>query len=279
VIDDCSTEGNPEALVQAIGQGRVTFFRQPQNVGLIGNWNACVERAKGHWVHILHQDDLVLPGFYQHLQAAITTHPSIGALFCRHAFIDENGHWQGLSEIEQKTPGILTDWLERIAIVQRIQFPSMVVKRDAYEQLGGFCAAAHYAADWEMWKRISAHYLVWYEPQILACYRIHSASETSRMVQSGADIIDIRKAIEMSKAYLPDSQVEQLSQQAREHYALYALNTARRFVMSNNPQAAIAQIREALRCSLSVRVWRALFPLLRLLGKHWIGKHYMGMEQ
>jgi glycosyltransferase involved in cell wall biosynthesis len=279
VIDDCSTEGDSEGLVQAIGQGRVQFFRQPQNVGLIGNWNACIERSRGHWVHILHQDDLVLPGFYQQLQSPIHSQPALGALFCRHAFIDEDGHWQGLSSIEQKNPGILPNWLERIAVVQLIQFPSMVVKRSAYEQLGGFCADVHYAADWEMWKRISAHYPIWYEPQILACYRIHAASETSRMVQSGADIVDIRKAIEMSKAYLPEASADQLSQQAKEHYALYAINTAKRLVLSHDAQAAMTQVREALRCSLSISVWRSLFSLLRLMGKQWIGQKRMGSER
>ena len=32
--------------------------------GLAGIWNRCIERARGEWVHILHQDDIVLPGFY-----------------------------------------------------------------------------------------------------------------------------------------------------------------------------------------------------------------------
>jgi glycosyltransferase involved in cell wall biosynthesis len=33
VVDDCSTRDDPEAVVAELGRGRVSFFRQPQNVG------------------------------------------------------------------------------------------------------------------------------------------------------------------------------------------------------------------------------------------------------
>lgn len=47
----------------------------------------------------------------------------------------------------------------------------MVVRRDVYEQLGGFCPQAKSAFDWEMWKRIAVNYPVWYEPQTLVCFK------------------------------------------------------------------------------------------------------------
>lgn len=270
VIDDCSTEDDPESLVNEIGQGRISYFRHLQNQGLIGNWNTCIQRAKGHWVHMLHQDDIVLPGFYSQLQKGIEADPALGAAFCRHSHMDEDNHWHYLSNIERRTPGVLMNWIESIAVSQRIQFPSIVVKRSAYEKLGGFCNEAYYAADWEMWKRVSAHYPVWYEPQILACYRRHSGSETSRLVRSGVDIADIRKAIGISQAYLPAACAHSLSDQARKYYAFYALNTARQMLTNNDMEGAIAQIKEALRCSSSLKVLRYLFSLLKSGGTQWV---------
>jgi hypothetical protein len=35
VVDDCSTQDEPEELVREIGQGRVSFYRQPKNLGLM----------------------------------------------------------------------------------------------------------------------------------------------------------------------------------------------------------------------------------------------------
>src|SRR5690554_4625162 len=69
VIDDCSTDGDIEALVNELGEGRVGFFRQPKNVGSLRNFATCINRAKGRLIHILHGDDTVKPGFYQEINS------------------------------------------------------------------------------------------------------------------------------------------------------------------------------------------------------------------
>jgi glycosyltransferase involved in cell wall biosynthesis len=261
VIDDCSTKDNPEQLVKEIGQRRISFVQQSENLGQIKTWNNCIQRAYGHWIHILHQDDVVLPGFYNRLRKLIEQEQQIGAAFCRNIYMDEDGHWLNISELERKEPGILENWLELIATKQRIQFPAIVVKRSTYEELGGFCPDAYSASDWEMWKRIAANYLVGYEPQVLACFRLHSASESSRLIKYGANIAHTLQAIEISKSYLPDSDSEKWSRQAREYYAMYALNTASTMFSINEKMAAFNQIKEAFRCSYSLPVIMSLIKV------------------
>ena len=262
VVDDCSTQNDPETIVNEISRGRVQFYRQPRNLGIVANWNACIQRARGHWVHILHQDDLVLKGFYRCLQEALGKEPTVGAAFCRHSYIDEKDDCLVLSLLERETPGVLSDWLELIATMQRVQFPSIIVRRSTYEELGGFCPQARSAADWEMWKRIAAHYPVWYEPQLLASFRLHSASESSHLIRAGTNIADTRRAIEISKSYLPKAVTPELCIKAREYYALDALSRARSMLNRHDIAAAIAQIQEGLKCSNSPRVIRLLASLL-----------------
>src|SRR3954465_5734907 len=50
-IDDFSTDGDMEALVREVGKGRVTYFRQKENRGSLRNFETCLQRAKGHWIH------------------------------------------------------------------------------------------------------------------------------------------------------------------------------------------------------------------------------------
>jgi glycosyltransferase involved in cell wall biosynthesis len=150
VVDDCSTKDDPEAVVKDIGGTRVSFFRQPKNYGNSANFISCIQRARGHWVHILHGDDMVLPGFYRRLREAFKTEPTIGAAFCRHIYIEEDDNWRLLSPLERRTPGILSHWLERIAVMSLIQPPSIVVKRQVYEELGGFHPELSVGEDWEM---------------------------------------------------------------------------------------------------------------------------------
>ncbi len=261
VVDDCSTEEGIEELVQQVAGNRITFDRNPQNLGLINNWNECIKRARGEWIHILHQDDIVLPGFYSRLRELLEKEPNAGAGFCRHYYIDEQGQQRALSILEQEEAGIIPNWIEKISVMQRVQFASIVVKRSVYEALGGFCQDVGSAADWEMWKRIAAHYPVVFEPQPLAGYRLHSTSESSRLVSTGTNISDTRKSIEISQSYLPAEKAQNLSNQALEHYALYALNTAQTMLSQGEHQIAITQIQEALKCSQSSQVKEGVIHL------------------
>jgi hypothetical protein len=252
IIDDRSTKDNPEEVVAALGQGRVKFFRQPQNVGAQTNFTSCISRASGHWVHILHGDDMVRPGYYSRIRRAAEEAPSIGAAFCRYIYMDEDDHWQRFSEIERRTPGILADYLPPLARTNTIMFPAISVKRAVYEQIGGFHPHLFHSADWEMWKRVYLNCSVWYDPEPLALYRVHSASDSSTLMMTGANIADGRASIAVSQSYLPPGLAAALSYDARQHLALAALGSARQLLRAGHPRAALAQVREALKTQTSL---------------------------
>jgi glycosyltransferase involved in cell wall biosynthesis len=207
VIDDHSSGDVHARVVRRLAPGRVEVHRHPANVGLARNWNACIERSRGLWVHVLHQDDVVLPGFYDRLARAADDPARPGAAFCRHDFIDDSGRPVNRSAIERETAGVLEGWLGSISRRQLIQCPSIVVRRDVYERLGGFRTDLCYALDWEMWVRIAAHYPVWFEPEPLACYRMHGGNETSRLRAGGRDIADVRRAITILAGVVPPEYV------------------------------------------------------------------------
>jgi len=184
VVDDASSLGDPEEFVRRVGGERVQFFRQPRRLGGVGNWNSCIEKSRGEWVHILHSDDVVFPGFYVTLKTALEGREDIGAAFCRWVIVDENEGRIWTSDLERPTPGILSDFMDRIGVSQRVSTPSIVVRRSVYENLGGFRSELSSTADWEMWARVAARFPIWYEPQILAAWRVHSQSKTDSVVKS-----------------------------------------------------------------------------------------------
>lgn len=261
VVDDCSTEDDPEPLVKEIGQGRISFYRQPHNVRQFSNLNTCIQRARGHWVHILHDDDLVQPGFYSCLRASLENNSTVGAAFSCFSLIDEESREKFVWPTERNTPGILENWVERIAVEPQIQTPAIVVRRKVYEEIGGFNPELLWVADWEMWQRIAAYYPVWYEPQPLACYRMHAKAITSQIKKTGENIVDVRKAIAFAQSYLPESIAKQIETKAKEYWALFALRTARTMLGMGDTEAAAAQIQESLKCSTSPTVVRSIVSL------------------
>ena len=262
VIDDCSTLDDPAAVVAEVGRGRVGFHRQPRNMGHIANFDTCLKRARGRIVHLLHGDDCVLAGFYRKMQRAFEERADIGAAFCRHIFMDESGHWLSISPLEQPESGVLDDWLARLASEQRIMTPSIAVRREAYERLGGFDRRLVCSEDWEMWVRIAACYPIWYEAEPLALYRMHLNSNTGRHMRTGEDIRYTREAIDIFKAYLPTAIAHDATRRAKETYALAALRAAEQMLAKQDKEAMAAQLREALRLSRSPKVVRRTMRLL-----------------
>src|SRR6185437_1575054 len=177
VVDNCSDRDDPEALVRELGGERVLFHRQPRNVGAVENFNTCIRRARGEWVHILHSDDRVAPGFYDKAWGGLSCSGDIGAAFCRFDHIDRNGqtayYGRGdhLSALETPMLAVLgDDFIERLLINPRIQYAAIVVRRSTYEKLGGFRPALGRCTDWDMWIRIALYARILYEPNPYAFY-------------------------------------------------------------------------------------------------------------
>jgi hypothetical protein len=153
--------------------------------------------------------------------------------------------------------------LQRLAVQQIVQTPSVVVRRAVYEALGSFDQRLSWTEDWEMWARIAARFQWWYENEPLALYRQHSTSSTSRHVRDASNIRDACQALDMIVSYLPEEDRRPYRMRARELWALSALKQSYKFVHDKEWGPARAQFFAALRCSKSTRV---LKECLRLFG-------------
>ena len=255
VVDDHSTLDDPAAVVEELGQGRVGFYRQPENVGHTGNFETCLKRSRGKLIHLLHGDDYVLEDFYHKLQSAFEQNPETGAAYCRHIITDENGHWTRISPLEKSKSGVLIDALERIQTRHPIQTPSIVVRRDVYEKLGGFDSRMSTCGeDWEMWVRIASRYPFWFEAKPLAVYRSHSSSLSGRAMRTGQNVRDMFRAVEIVRPYLPETKADELLYEARKLWAFWGLQCAGKMLTRGDRAGAIAQIRAVSKCNRSLPV-------------------------
>ena len=254
VVDDCSTVDDLAAIVRRVGGERVSFHRQSRNLGHVENFNSCIERSRGRLVHILHGDDWVENRFYNTLELAFANGGPVRAAFCRSAYIASDGSIIGFTDLEQTEQGVIADWLPRILERQRVCTPSVVVRRDVYEDLGGFDPRFRTAGeDWEMWVRIAACYQVWFEPEVLASYRVSrpgsltgDATRTTRVVR------DMRKACEIIEQRLPlllqDKLCEERLHSARLFYAGWSLNYAQDTIQTLGMLPTVPHLIEAYRC-------------------------------
>ena len=263
VVDDCSTQGDPESLVRALAGERVRFFRQPVNQGYIRNFETCLQRSTGHLVHLLHDDDAVRPGFYARLGAGLAERPDAGAAFCRSIYMDPDGHWSSFTVLERRDPGVVDDWLWKIATGPRLTTPSLVVRRSSYEALGGYDRRQRRAGeDWEMWVRLATRYPVWYEPEPLALYRVRRPDSLTGSSPSGGISLEMRRAAEIVESYLasylPPQGAARMTAYARAEFARWSTQEAEHLLSAGHPLAAAARAREAWGTSPSPAVARWL---------------------
>lgn len=257
VIDDGSTDGDYAALVSRVGQGRVAYYRQPQNRGSLRNFETCINRAQGIYVHILHGDDFVRPGYYQAMDRLFDRYPDVGAAFCRYVYVGESGKPLYYRNEEMAVPGVLDDWLVRLAQRQRLQFCTVTVKRQVYEQLGGFYGV-NYGEDWEMWMRIAQFYPVAYDPDVLAAYRLHHSSISGISYASAKNLRDLQWVIRTIRQYLPVERQEELFREAMKFYAHYGIKIANDLWYGlHDKQGARVQVREALSMHVdALLIWK-----------------------
>lgn len=180
VVDDASKDRTAREVSTAYGS-QISYVRNDENLGLLQNHNRCLELARGEFVHILHQDDLVYRGFYSAMIGPMQKDDSLVAAFARTRMIDGDGAFASEQPCIGRTAGPLEDFETMIAGRQLVLFPSIVVRRSAYREVGGFSPSSTFAFDWEMWSRIGTAGRVWFDPSILCAHRVHAKSATNSL--------------------------------------------------------------------------------------------------
>jgi GT2 family glycosyltransferase len=247
VVDDMSGD-DPASVVERLGKGRVQYRPNPGHLGAIGTFNRCLALATGELVHLLHGDDAVLPGFYTAMDQALAG-PAPVAAFCRVRDIDAHNTPIYTTRSYRKGTGVWTDALDAFAVSNRVRTPGIVVRRTAYERVGGFRTDLPHAADWEMWTRLAAHGPIVFVDQVLACYRRHDSSDTSDRVLTGANVRERVSAIGVVGGHVAPNRRARNTRRALAYSVVFASRTALSLARAGNWSAASRQGLEALRCA------------------------------
>jgi glycosyltransferase involved in cell wall biosynthesis len=85
---DASGSAGQASIVDA-GCRRLRYVVNTQNIGMFGNWNRCIELARGTWVTILNDDDLLDPSFARLMFDVLNGPNPPQALICRKRLLDE----------------------------------------------------------------------------------------------------------------------------------------------------------------------------------------------
>ena len=105
-IRDDGERDEVRAVVHELGLAddpRVSCARNGSNLGMVANWNRCLDAVETPLATLLHADDALDPSYVRTMRSLARRHPDDTAFFCEARIIDESGH-QRFS---------LADWIKR----------------------------------------------------------------------------------------------------------------------------------------------------------------------
>lgn len=91
VQDDASPDSHAEELVASFRDDRVQYGRNDPRLGMVENWNLCLDRAETDLVNLLHCDDRLLPHYADTILELAAEFPNAAAYFCGASIIDQAG--------------------------------------------------------------------------------------------------------------------------------------------------------------------------------------------
>jgi glycosyltransferase involved in cell wall biosynthesis len=171
-------------LQMASEHQRFRYRLNERNLGLAGNWNQCVEMARGEYLIILGDDDLLDDGFLAALTTDIRAYRTDVA-FCNQYFIDENGSvlWEQTersNRIYKRTylaPGLL-DAPAQVVLNNSVPMSAALISRALLLRYP-FDAGLN-TPEFEVFLKIAVHGGRFsYNNKQLASYRVHAQAATS----------------------------------------------------------------------------------------------------
>ncbi|OGG61131.1 hypothetical protein A3C87_03195 [Candidatus Kaiserbacteria bacterium RIFCSPHIGHO2_02_FULL_49_34] len=240
----------------------VTCHQNSTNLGMASNWNKCIEHASGDWILILHADDELAPNVIPLYRTLIMKNPNLGIIHAN-SFAVVNGdpatktttptahkeHWRAGEEALRAPIGLCS---------------TIMVKKEAYERLGGFIETS-LSADAEMWPRVAAEYDLAFINEPTATYHYNKDS-------TGAQSLIERRFEDIVADW--DNLTEKIAQsQPTEELRLRYLAKAKYDALGNYWAIVAANLKTRKYKNATRAIWiisvhyHKFFPLLQLIIK------------
>lgn len=243
IVDNCSTD-QTNALVGAMLKGNsscIRYYRNDLNIGLVGNFNKCLEYARGTYIKFLCADDLLLPVCLEQMAIGLNTCKSVTLVATGRLIIDEHGRELAInrySNADVLVPGkqAITECLFGSHYIGE---PTAVMFRRS-DLTGKFREDLPQVLDMDMWFRLLERGDLLYMGEPLCAIRHHAGQMTHANTKSGESIEDSLKLFEAysHKTYINPSL--RLVAQHQVHIA-YRVWKSRKYITSEKKKLVLGR--------------------------------------
>ena len=200
ICDDGSSDHTSSIIKEYILKSdKIIFFQNEKNLGLVGNWNKCIEKSNGEWIKFVFQDDFIalncLEKFVSHITSFTWLIVSERAFLLPENFPPDRIHYykQEVKTLKNTTnfkgtyysPRLIADITLKNMAMNFIGEPSLIFfRKSSVEEFGYFSNALMQICDLEFALRIAGKYGLTYIPEKLCTFRVHNDSTTNTNIKN-----------------------------------------------------------------------------------------------
>lgn len=182
IQDDCSTDETAELVRRYLSDERVIFGVNERNLGLAGNWNRCLAKARGEYIKFVFADDLLAsPDALGKMVLVMDSDPRFSLVASARNIINAGSHLvRVLCEFKGSFTDEGTEVIRKCLLRQAnlIGEPTAVMfRRKAAER--GFNPDYDQMIDLEMWFYLLEKGRFAFIDEPLASFRIHPRQKTA----------------------------------------------------------------------------------------------------
>lgn len=178
VINDCSTDNSFDVIRPYLADPRVRLVNHEANQGYVSSLVEGCALSTGRYITVISADDYVLDDQAFEASRGILE-ADAGIVFCYSAWneIDDQGHirhTRRAAAADYVADGV--DEFRRLLLSSPILHSGTVIRRDAYNAVGGYDTRCRYSVDTNMWLSLCAQGKVAYVDRPLYAYRSHATN-------------------------------------------------------------------------------------------------------
>ena len=194
--DDCSTDNTVEVARQFQDE-RLIIHQFEHNVGATANHYYCYAQANGEYIALMNSDAVWLPDHLEKKVKYLDEHPECGAVFSWAMAIDEDSKViDPCMDVFQQSNRTREEWLRRFFTGGNcICHPSMLIRKEAYQQVGFYSYTLRQLPDFDQWIRVLKKYTIHIMQEVQVKHRrcIRTMTNTSAPVLANS-IRDINES-------------------------------------------------------------------------------------
>ncbi len=185
MVDDASTDDTAvvvERIVAEAADARIRFSINAARLGMVGNWNRAAALARGPFIKVIGQDDLLAPDCLEVQAGILRRYENVTVVTCALQVIGPSGREIMLRKRLERTGEYRGDEMIRRCLhtgTNTIGEPVAVLFRSATLGVTDlFEPAITYCTDLDLWLRLLARGDLYYIGEPKASYRIHQKAAT-----------------------------------------------------------------------------------------------------